>query len=75
VGNSGVVVGCIPPILQCPYIGHVHVPKAEVDELAIDFDLSAVILEHGGHVLLGELISSVGNKHACLTDTAVTYYH
>jgi len=48
------------------------VPQAEVDRLAVQHDVGAVVVGHSGNVLAGEGIRCVRNQQTCLTDSTIT---
>lgn len=50
------------------------IPKMEKDVLIVALHLGGVVLEHGGHVVRGELLRGVRDEKRSLTDSAITDY-
>jgi hypothetical protein len=50
------------------------VPETEVHGLAVDHDVGAVVVEHGGDVLAGEGVGGVRDEEAGLADGTVPYH-
>lgn len=46
----------------------------EKDVLIVALHLGGVVLEHGGHVVRGELLRGVRDEKRSLTDSAITDY-
>ena len=48
------------------------IPKSQVDGLAINHHICAVVIEHGGNVLAGKRVGRVRDEKARLTDGTIS---
>ncbi len=52
-----------------------RVPQVEADRSAVHAHLSAVVVEHGGDVLLGKSVGGVGDEEARLAHRPIANHH
>lgn len=49
------------------------VPEQKIDRFSIHHHVGAVVIKDGWHILVGERVRDIRNKHTCLADGTVTY--